>query len=80
MFACEKAVELAPDNGGVKDSRGVARALTGNYKGAIQDFQAFIDDPTTPEELKLKRKEWIGKLKENKNPFTDKVLEELKKE
>ncbi|NIN97300.1 MAG: hypothetical protein GTN93_19500, partial [Anaerolineae bacterium] len=28
---CEQAVELEPDNGSYRDSRGLARALTGDY-------------------------------------------------
>jgi hypothetical protein len=28
MFACEKAVNLAPNNVYIRDSRGIARALT----------------------------------------------------
>lgn len=42
MFACEKAVKLAPDNGIFRESRGLARALTGDYKGATPDFEAYI--------------------------------------
>jgi Flp pilus assembly protein TadD len=38
MSACEKAVALAPKNGEFRDSRGIARALTGNKQGAIEDF------------------------------------------
>jgi tetratricopeptide (TPR) repeat protein len=41
--ACERAVELAPDNGGHRDSRSLARALTGDYDGAIKDFKFFIE-------------------------------------
>ena len=42
MRACEQAVTLAPEDGGVRDSRGLALALTGDIEGAIADFQAFI--------------------------------------
>ena len=38
MAACEQAVELEPDHGGYRDSHGLARALTGDYPGAIVDF------------------------------------------
>ena len=31
MFACEKAVKLSPNDGYIRDSRGLARALTGDY-------------------------------------------------
>jgi len=43
MYACEQAVKLDPENGAIRDSRGLARALTGNTDGAVEDFQAFID-------------------------------------
>ncbi|MFB2836605.1 hypothetical protein [Floridanema evergladense] len=42
MFAGEKAVELEPNEGDWRDSRGLARALTGDVKDAIEDFQIFI--------------------------------------
>ncbi|NET59714.1 MAG: hypothetical protein F6K47_27260 [Symploca sp. SIO2E6] len=77
MFACEKAVELEPDNGNVRDSRGLARALTGNREGAIEDFQAFIDWSDSSKEEKSQRQDWIDNLRAGKNPFTPEVLEEL---
>ena len=43
MAACEQAVALEPDNGDKLDSRGLARALAGDYPGAIQDFQGFVE-------------------------------------
>jgi hypothetical protein len=42
MTACDLAVERDPDSGWYRDSRGVARALTGDYPGAISDFEAYI--------------------------------------
>lgn len=41
--ACEAAVEAAPNNASYRDSRGVARALTGDRAGAIADFQFYLD-------------------------------------
>lgn len=40
--ACEQAVAFAPEDGNIRHSRGLARALTGNYQGAIEDFEAYI--------------------------------------
>jgi tetratricopeptide (TPR) repeat protein len=34
MDACKKAVALDPENGNIRDSRGLARALTGDIEGA----------------------------------------------
>src|SRR5262249_57478965 len=43
MAACERAVSLEPDHGDIRDSRGVARALTEDYPGAINDFQQYLE-------------------------------------
>ncbi|GGA31287.1 tetratricopeptide repeat protein [Okeania sp. KiyG1] len=77
MFACEKAVALSPKDGNITDSRGLARALTGNIEGAIADFQVFVEW-TDDEEDKAQRQEWIEALQAGENPFTDEVLEKLK--
>ena len=77
MFACEKAVALAPKHGGIRDSRGVARALTGDTKGAIEDFEAFVQWIDN-DEYKSKRQGWIKDLRAGKNPFTPEVLRELR--
>jgi regulator of sirC expression with transglutaminase-like and TPR domain len=43
MNACEQAVQLDPNTGHWYDSRGLARALSGDYQGAIEDFQFFVE-------------------------------------
>jgi WD40 repeat protein len=78
MFACEKAVSLAPNNVYIRDSRGIARALTGAKTGAIEDLQAFVNSPDISKKYKEKRQGWIKELKAGKNPFTDEVLQELR--
>ena len=82
MFACEKAVELVPSEGWVVDSRGLARALTGDIEGAIEDFQFYIKwaEGRRSGELIKKRQYWIEELEAGRNPFTEEVLEELKNE
>jgi WD40 repeat protein len=80
MDACEKAVALAPEDGYFRDSRGIARALTGDNQGAIEDFQAFIEwaDSESYEEERIKQLQgWIDALKAGKNPFTEEEIEEL---
>ncbi|NMG22580.1 tetratricopeptide repeat protein, partial [Brasilonema bromeliae] len=72
MFACEKAVQLAPDDGYIRDSRGLARALTGNTQGAIEDFEAYIPQ-TDDKEIKSQRQSWVKDLRALKNPFTEEV-------
>ncbi|MBP0020517.1 MAG: hypothetical protein J7647_23555 [Cyanobacteria bacterium SBLK] len=79
MFACEKVVSLTEEKDiTFRESRGLARALTGDFEGAIADFQAFVNDRKGDEQKK--RKQWIEDLRADKNPFTDEVLEELRNE
>ncbi|MBD2651131.1 nSTAND1 domain-containing NTPase [Nostoc foliaceum] len=76
IFACDKAVQLQPYSASIRDSRGLARALTGDTKGAIADFEAYIaqvDDKDT----KAQRQRWVKELKAGKNPFTDEELKKL---
>ena len=77
MFACEKAVKLKPNNLKFRNSRGLARALTENYQGAIEDFQVLVES-LKDEDEKARLEGWIETLKKGKNPFTSEVLEELK--
>ncbi|ABW31911.1 WD40 domain-containing protein [Acaryochloris marina] len=77
MFACEKAVAFDPSHGGRRDSRGLARALTNNPKGAIEDFEAYIKLSNRASDRKKQRQSWIDALKAGKDPFTDEVLDSL---
>jgi hypothetical protein len=79
LDACERAVELAPTAGWIRDSRGVARALTGDAKGAIADFEAFVAE-TTSEEQRTQRQGWIDALRAGRNPLTPDLLESLRGE
>ncbi|MGF2038742.1 MAG: ribosome assembly protein 4 [Nostoc sp. CmiVER01] len=74
--ACEKAVALAPKDGNIRDSRGLARALTGNYQGAIEDFEAYIAQPGD-KDSKAQRQRWVKDLRAGKNPFTEAELKKL---
>ncbi|MBS9772900.1 MAG: hypothetical protein J7F05_21310, partial [Trichodesmium erythraeum GBRTRLIN201] len=76
MFACEKAVKLKPNDRKIRNYRGLARTLTGNYQGAIEDFQVLVDT-TKDEDEKAKVEGWIETLKKGENPFTSEVLKEL---
>ena len=76
MFACEKAVNLSPEDEDIIDSRGVARALTGDYKGAIEDFEVFVKWDDNESKLQ-QRQDWIEDLRNGKNPFTPKVIKDL---
>jgi tetratricopeptide (TPR) repeat protein len=77
MAACERAVALEPHNGGIRDSRGVARALTGDYPGAINDFQRYLEwglKNGKSEEHIRQRQDWIRMLQANQNPFNEELL------
>ncbi len=77
MAECERAVSLAPGHGGIRDSRGLARALTGDVAGAIADFEAFVTW-TGGDRARAQRQDWIVALQSGKNPFTAEVLERLR--
>ena len=81
LYACEQAVTLEPENGEYHDTRGRARALTGDYSGAIKDFQFYVEwgqDKQLSEELLNKRKDWILELQNGQNPFDEATLETLR--
>lgn len=81
LFACENGIFLNPTDGNIRDSRGVARALLGDYEGAIEDFQFFIewaaDEPDSEADVAL-RQEWIAALQAGQNPFDEETLEMLR--
>jgi tetratricopeptide (TPR) repeat protein len=83
--ACDSAVRLAPDAviGENRNSRGLARALTGNYAGAIEDFKAYVEWSKANnlyEKYGQKREGWINSLEAGKNPFDEAPLEALRHE
>ena len=80
--ACEKAVAIDPEAIYCQDSRGLYRALTGDYKGAIEDFEYYVKGAQgkKSERRIRKRESWIIELKANKNPFDPATLRELKYE
>ena len=82
MPACERAVALAPESrlAGMRDSRGLALALTGKTDEAIPDFQALVDwckQNGCYDTDGSQREQWIADLKSGKNPFNEQVLQSL---
>lgn len=80
MSACEQAVELAPQEGVFRDSRGLARALVGDITGAIDDFTFFVGWSTEQSKYEQERSErvtWIAELEAGKNPFDSASLQKL---
>jgi len=89
--ACNRAAELEPGDGSFLDSRGLARALTGDYAGAIEDFkfivkqlkEGAISTLTDPQGLITERESFIADLEAGKpisEIFTPKVLKKLQSE
>ena len=79
IFACEKAVAKAPQDSDNRDSRGLARALTADTKGAIEDFQAYVNS-TNDAKFKSQRQSWIKALYAGQNPFTKEELKKLREQ
>jgi hypothetical protein len=83
--ACEQAVEFADETekAFVRDSRGLARALTGDIAGAIEDFKAYVEWSQVDEayeQLVSKREAWISELEAGRDPFNQETLEALRDE
>ena len=84
MNACRQAVKLDPENREIRDSRGLARALTGDTKGAIEDFSFYVKElkkekKSEANELRIKqRTQWIAALKAGKNPFDAETLNAIR--
>ena len=79
--ACDYAVNLDPKNVDYRDSRGLARALSGDIKGAIADY-SFVVQPSNgygslnADQIR-ERKHWLDELKAGHNPFDAKTLAAL---
>jgi tetratricopeptide (TPR) repeat protein len=88
MASCDEAVSLEPEDGGIRDSRGLARALIGNRQGAIEDFKFLIEwakknEGSDPDERKREvqeRERWIADIEAGRNPLDATTLEALRKE
>ena len=76
MFACERAVELQPDDRDIRETRGVARAITGDIKGAIEDFEYYIKKVKDAVK-KSQRQRWVDALRAGEDPFTDEEIKTL---
>jgi hypothetical protein len=82
--ACDHAVRIGSeaDRGGFNDSRGVARALAGNRRGAIEDFAeglAWLKATGAAKEMVARREAWLVALRTGRNPFDPATLAILKR-
>jgi hypothetical protein len=85
MPVCDHAVGLAPDTdaGPYHDSRGIARALAGDLKGAAEDFGAFvawINNHPDYAGLLPARQDWLKTLAAGQNPIDPAVIQALRLE
>ncbi len=82
--ACDYGIHLDPGNVAIYDSRGLARALSGDIQGAIADY-TFVLDPSHgygslyPDQVR-ERQAWLTALKAGHNPFDTKTLLQLLQE
>lgn len=81
--ACEMAIELEPDVPYFYESRGLARVLTNNHSGAIDDFTAAIryarDSGEGQDRIPM-WEDWATQLEQGKMPITPELLEELRQD
>jgi WD40 repeat protein/energy-coupling factor transporter ATP-binding protein EcfA2 len=74
--ACEEAGASVPTNFQSVDSRGLNRALLGDQRGAIQDFEYFVKMTPDPK-AKAQRARYIELLRQGKNPFDERELKNI---
>jgi tetratricopeptide (TPR) repeat protein/tRNA A-37 threonylcarbamoyl transferase component Bud32 len=76
--ACDAAVAASDESSRprIRDSRGVARSLTGDYAGAAEDFEAYVARPANAAGVP-RRRAWIAALRQGRNPFTRAALDSL---
>jgi tetratricopeptide (TPR) repeat protein len=85
ITACEQVIVLADEEniGFYRDTRGLNRALNGDFAGAIEDFRAFVEyapENDMDEEMIARREAWIAALEAGENPFDEATLAELREE
>jgi WD40 repeat protein len=83
MIACDGAVELAPDDGRYHDSRGLARAFSGDRSGAAADFRAFVrwsQASYAYEPAGRMREAWITELEAGRDPLEGAAIPALRNE
>lgn len=75
---CDYAFDARDDIPPYRDSRGLARALTGDFEGAIADFRYVIEEGD--QSLRDTRIPYLEKLLKGENPFTEEELATLRGE
>jgi hypothetical protein len=83
LEVCDRAVAAAPGEGLFQESRGLARALTGDLAGAATDFKAFVawaQAHGIDETRIASRREWAAALEAGRSPFDAATLQALRDE
>jgi WD40 repeat protein len=84
--ACDHAVAIAPSalQPFYRDARGLARARSGDYRGAIEDFRAFVawlpGKGLDEEKYRMSREKLIAALDAGRDPFDKDTLQKLRSE
>ena len=82
--AADAAVKMDPGNGWYRDTRALVRALRGDTKGAIEDYEAYLEwaryQKYEYQSTIDQRRAWLSALKSGSNPFNEKVLRSLRDE
>ena len=79
--ACNHAVALAPRVVEYRHSRGLVRALTGDYEGAVLDFELYLGYHRYLQGDSYGwslRTGWIEQLRASQNPFQSMTEEDLR--
>jgi hypothetical protein len=82
---CDRAVALEEGYSLIEayDSRAIARALTGDFAGAEEDFEFYLENIGDSDQYageKEQRREWLQALREGENPFDEATLALLRSE
>lgn len=83
LSAGEHAVQWAPESSNYYDTRGLARAMTGDFTGALKDFAIYVDATRQSgryENYGSRREAWMRKLVSGQNPFDPTTLSALRDE
>jgi TonB family protein len=78
MFACDQAVALAPRQARTREARGIARALTSDFAGAIDDLEESAARASVGA-IRTRLLTWIRLLRSGENPFNESVLDRLRR-
>lgn len=77
---CDEAVAMDGTNAMYRDGRGLARVLTGDLPGAIDDFEVYMAAAVEGGLDVSRHQGWMAELRRGRNPIDETVLAQLRKE